>query len=433
MLLEHDFFKNVSKVAGATLLVQVIGIITMPIISRLYTPQAVGQFSLFNSIVGILSVFGTGMYDSALILPKEKKDGFSLVFVSHGFAFIVMAVLFLLIVYFGKNFESIANYKTISKYFLLIPLFVFFTSSKNIMIIWNNRNKQFGFNAKINILNAVATKSTNILFGFIGFATGIMLIIVNFLVLVVESIFRIIIFTSQERGDSFRNLSIVTIKKNIVRYKKFPLIATWGGLLDTGSVLIVPILLSIYFTDSDVGLYGQSLTLVQLPIALIGSSIGQVLSQKLSVAKNTGELSDIITSIFPLLLKIGIPIFAIIFFWGEEIFSFFLGDRWAVSGIYAGMLAPWCCLKLCLSPMSAVFSVLERQGLLLFLTMFILISRVISIAIGGYYNNIYLSVLLFSITGVVCNVIGIILIFSISKSKPMDILKSFVKNPFHKI
>lgn len=108
---------------------------------------------------------------------------------------------------------------------------------------------------------------------------------------------------------------------------------------------------------------------------------------------------------------------------------FFLGDRWAMSGKYAEMLAPWCCLKLCFSPLSLIFSILERQGLSLFLTILIIITRIVAIIIGGIYSDIYLSILLFGISGVLVNVVGIFFVMTLSKQKWSNLLNALRKSP----
>jgi O-antigen/teichoic acid export membrane protein len=220
------------------------------------------------------------------------------------------------------------------------------------------------------------------------------------------------------------------MQQNIIRYKKFPLIGVWTSLIDTASVLIVPIILSLFFSAEEVGLYTQSLTLVQLPLVLIASAMGQVLFQRLSEAKHIEGLSEVIINSFALLLQIGFPLFTIIFLWGREMFSFVLGERWATSGIYAEILAPWCCLKMCFSPLSSIFSILEKQNISLLLTMLIFITRVLSVLIGGLCDSIWFAIFLFGISGFLSNIIGIIVIFYLSKSNIRNILKALVHNQF---
>jgi O-antigen/teichoic acid export membrane protein len=323
MALGRVFFKDVSKFVGAAIIVQIIGIITVPIFSRIFSPQVVGSFALFNSLVGILSVFGTGNYESAMMLPPQKEDALDLVFISVLIAFLWAIIIFILVLIFGSKIEYIGEYRRINKYFFLLPIFSFLTCLNRTFVSWCNRNKEFGFNAKVSIFSSLLSKSGNILFGFLGFVTSFSLIIVNLSVAFLESAVRIKIFSFKEKKSVVGALSVKRMQQNIIRYKKFPLISTWSRLIDTGSILIVPIILSLFFDVQEVGLYSQSLTLVQLPIALIASAMGQVLFQRLSEAKYVGELSNITTSSFALLLQVGTPIFTIVFFLGKRIIFIF--------------------------------------------------------------------------------------------------------------
>ena len=429
MALGKEFFKNTFKIAGSTALAQGIGIVTIPIFARIFSPEIVGQYALFTSLVGILSLLGTGRYEAALMLPKERERAINILWGALGIALLWSIVLWILIFSFKESILAVENYRNLHSYLLWIPVVVLLTCWNRVLLYWFNREKQFGINAILNVFNLGGTKIANISVGGMGYISVGALIYVNLFVLNVEFLLRSLISGRtllKEKLISWRK-----IKRELVRYKKFPLIDSWNGLLDTGSLLIVPVLLSLYFSD-EVGLYNQSLVLVQLPIVLIASAFGQVLYQRLCEAKYTGEIGQIVADIFVLLLQIGIPVFLIIFLWGKEIFTIFLGERWAISGTYAEMLAPWCCLKLCFSPLSSIFNVEERQGFALFLTITIIVTRVLSIFIGGIYGSVYIAILLFGISGVVLNLLGIIMVMFLAKQKFSNLVNSFCKNPLKK-
>ena len=431
--LGKDFFSNVLKIAGSTFFAQLIAFITIPIFSRIFLPQTIGEFALFTSITGLLSVFGTGRYELALMLPKERELAIKILSIGLFIAFIWMCFLFIIIIFFKNKITLIGKFDTIANYLYFIPITIFFICSNKMFTYWNNREKYFTINAKLNVFNSILSKVSNVLVGFIGFATSSALILINLCVLFFENLIRIKLFIKQNNiHDIFSKQSIPLFKTVFVRYKKFPLIDVWSGFLDGGSILIVPILLSIFFSTTDVGLYSQSLMLIQIPLTLIASAFAQVFFQRLSNSKhNAKEFSGLVTKLFVILLQIGIPIFTVIFLWGKELFSFFLGKQWLLSGTYAELLAPWCCLKLCFSPLSVVFSVLERQGLSLLFTVFVFTIRVISILIGGYFNDVYLAILLFGISGFICNLLGIIMIFRLSRVNLRELIPLLFKNPIY--
>ena len=65
----------------------------------------------------------------------------------------------------------------------------------------------------------------------------------------------------------------------------------------------------------------------------------------------------------------------------------------------------------------------------LFLTILIIITRIVAIIIGGIYSDIYLSILLFGISGVLVNVVGIFFVMILSKQKWSNLLNALRKSP----
>ena len=96
------------------------------------------------------------------------------------------------------------------------------------LLYWFNREKQFGINAILNVFNLGGTKIANISVGGMGYISVGALIYVNLFVLNVEFLLRSLISGRtllKEKLISWRK-----IKRELVRYKKFPLIDSWNGL-----------------------------------------------------------------------------------------------------------------------------------------------------------------------------------------------------------
>lgn len=70
---KSEFNKNVTTLFTGTVIAQAIPIAISPILSRLYSPDEFGVWALYVSLVMFFSVFSTGRYQFAIMLPKEKK------------------------------------------------------------------------------------------------------------------------------------------------------------------------------------------------------------------------------------------------------------------------------------------------------------------------------------------------------------------------
>jgi O-antigen/teichoic acid export membrane protein len=101
-------------------------------------------------------------------------------------------------------------------------------------------------------------------------------------------------------------------------------------VLDTFSINSIVLLLSYFFSDAVTGAYSFSLRILSIPTIVIGASIGQVFFQKISEAYgNEEKITGMIVKTWKVLFMIGILPTLILFFFGEDLFKFVFGDKWA--------------------------------------------------------------------------------------------------------
>jgi O-antigen/teichoic acid export membrane protein len=85
---------------------------------------------------------------------------------------------------------------------------------------------------------------------------------------------------------------------------------------------------------------------------------------------------------------------------GPELFRIIFGANWVEAGRYAQILSPWMFILFISSPLSNLFSTLERQELALIVNSVILGTRFVALIIGGLTHNIYLTLIIWSASGV---------------------------------
>src|SRR5690625_2843667 len=68
---ESAIIKNMAKLASGDGISRVIGIATMPIITRIYLPEHLGVLSVFVAIVAIIAPIATFRYSLAIPLPES--------------------------------------------------------------------------------------------------------------------------------------------------------------------------------------------------------------------------------------------------------------------------------------------------------------------------------------------------------------------------
>src|SRR5688500_14561464 len=103
ILPKGEFSKNVLTLLMGTGIAQIIPIAMAPVISRIYSPEDVGVFTVFLSISTIFSVIATARYELAIILPKSDEDAFTIVFLSLAINLIISSLLFIIVLFFNQN------------------------------------------------------------------------------------------------------------------------------------------------------------------------------------------------------------------------------------------------------------------------------------------------------------------------------------------
>jgi len=393
------FATNVLKLVSGSVIAQILGVLLIPIISRLYAPEDLGVFNLFLSISGILVVISCLSYQLAIMLPKDDEDSINiaaLCFVLVCITSFVSGGVFILL---SDQVGDALNAPELSKYLILMPVAVLLSGLFLIMNYWLSRKVRFGTSAAAQVSNSISSKAVQIGAGTVSpSALGL---IVGYLV---GDVVALLVMLRGIRKDLplLKHVSLNKIKEMASRYKRFPIFSSWSTLANSVSVQIAPLMLASFFGPAVVGFYGMAHMVVNMPMSLIGSATGRVFFQKASEEKNrTGSVKNIVREVHQRLVSIGIFPILVLMLVGEELFSFVLGAQWAAAGEYARILGPWLFFVFISSPLSTIFSILERQHVGLSFNILILISRIIALYVGGIYGGPILALILFSITGVI--------------------------------
>src|SRR5699024_7429902 len=68
-----DAMKNVAKISGGTMAGQVISMITLPILTRMYGAVVIGNWALFQSIATIVNSFSDMGLTNAIMIEETEE------------------------------------------------------------------------------------------------------------------------------------------------------------------------------------------------------------------------------------------------------------------------------------------------------------------------------------------------------------------------
>ncbi len=399
LLSKKGFIKDTLKLGSGTALGQVILILSMPVLSRIYTPEHFGITSLFLAFVLILSRVSGLRYEIAIMLPKQQSHArilFVLVtFITLVFSFITGSVLWL----FRLPISEVLKSPQLADYMLLTGPAILIYGMVNAFNYWNTRQKRYKTLAAGRMSNNAASTVYQLAGGFAGFASSGTLITG----LVLGKIIELILISVKAIPYLFTSLPTRLYKKIVVlakRYKKFPQFNIWSILVNNISWYVPSFMLAIFFSPKIVGWYAIGERTIRAPMNFIGLAISQVFFQRGSEANRMNNLDKLFRDTVGMLARIGLLPTIIITLLGKDLFILLLGAEWAEAGVYVQLLGLWAFIWFIASPVSPIISIIEKQEMGLLFNSIILISRLFALVIGGILKSPIIAIALLGVSGI---------------------------------
>lgn len=397
---KENFASDVLTLAGGTTFAQILTILSVPILTRLYGPEDFGVWALYISITSIISVIACMRYEYSIMLPESDEDAVNLLGLCLLVVLFVSGLTLPVIWYFREFIVDMLNSPEIENYLWLVAPFVFVNGLFLALNNWNSRTKLFKRLSLAKVTSSISTVATQIGMGFAGKTSSGGLIAGS---LVGQSVSTFILGAQIWRDDRSlmkESLGWGKIYEGLKRYKKFPLIDTWSALMNSVSWQLPAFLLSAFFAPVIVGFYSLGFRLLQLPMSFIGASISQVFFQRASRALSEGTLPYLVESVFRMLVIIGMFPILILTIVGSDVFVVVFGKAWAEAGVYAQILGIWAFVWFISNPLTTIYVIVEKQQFGFRYNLLNLTTRLLSLTIGGMLGNARMALVLFSISGI---------------------------------
>lgn len=397
---KESFVFDVLTLAGGTTFAQILTVLAAPVLTRLYGPDDFGVWAIYLSITSIISVIACMRYEYSIMLPESSEEAVNLLGLSFLAVLLVTGLTFPVIWCFKEPIVNILNSQQIGNYLWLVPPFIFVNGLFLALNSWNSRTKLFKRLSLSRVFSSVSSTVTQVGIGFIE-KTGASGLIVGSLA--GQSIATFALGGQIWRDDRkliVKNLSWEKIYEGFKKYHKFSLVDTWGALMNSISWQLPAFLLSAFFTPAVVGFYSLGFRLLQMPMSLIGGSISQVFFQRASRAFAEGTLASLVENVFRMLVVIGMFPILILTIVGSDVFTVIFGKAWAEAGIYAQILSLWAFVWFISSPLTAIYVVVKKYHFGFHYNFFNLVTRLLSLTIGGLLGNARTALILFSLSGI---------------------------------
>ena len=269
-----SFLRSVVTVASGTVIAQAIAVVVSPILTRMYTLEDMGVLASYTAIVAILGVVAAGCYDQAIVLPKTNKESNAVSFAGIMFSLVFSFIITLSTVLFHKPLVVLLKLQgDAASWLYFLGLFTCLTGFELVLSRNAIRNRHFKVIASTQITQQISNNGIKIAWGF--FNPGSIALFVATLFSTLSRVIRLGIGELKFLYSKENRPTKQEVKWAAIRYKYFPIISSWSGLLNTASVQLPVVLFTALFSPTVAGFYSLSHRIISLPMALIGKSVGR--------------------------------------------------------------------------------------------------------------------------------------------------------------
>ena len=398
---QRGFVGDVLTLTAGTVAGRAIGVLAMPVVARLFAPEAFGTAAVFAALLAILGILASLRYDLAIVLPETDREAASLLcgslLIVAGFS-LLTAVLCLSA---GRPLCQWLGVPQLLPFLWLLPLAVLLNGASLPLRYWNTRRRRFGLLASVHVVKPAVLGGMRIAAGLLGNNGPGALVRALVTGEGVAAAWLGWAVWRRDRGAVRAGFDRSAMGAALRRYRRFPQFDAWSALLNKLSAQLPAFVLAAFFSPVFVGHYAMAFGVINMPTALVAAALSQAFYRRAAEARTEGNLAFVVEQVFRRLILFGLIPFLLLGAAGRDIFLVVFGERWAESGVYAQILAPWLFFVFVTSPLSTLLRVLEKQDRALYWNCALVVVRASALVAGGLWGNARIAVAAFSLSGVV--------------------------------
>ena len=381
------FLRSVLVLVGGTAFAHAITTLAMPILTRMYSPVDFSILAIFSSLLSIIAAAACLRFDIAIPIPDRDSDAFSLMTLAIGCA-MVCSILAGMIVFFAPSriLEKI-GWLSLESYLWLLPIGILLAGSYSVLQNWFVREKEFSLIARSRVVQSTASTGTQISMAML--CTGPIGLLLGYLMN--TGLACVVLGYQLLRHNRFRqninDLNWSSLKKTADDYSRFPKYSTWEALANSAAIQVPIIMIAALAAGPEAGYLLLAMTVIQAPMALLGTAIGQVYLSRAPQEYRDRRLGRFTAEILSGLIKTGVGPLLGVGILSPIVFGPLFGEEWRRAGWLVAWMTPWFIMQYLSSPISMALHVTGHQRTVFFLQVFGLIFRVLAVLVAAELPN----------------------------------------------
>jgi O-antigen/teichoic acid export membrane protein len=326
------------------------------------------------------------------MLPKSEKSGVACFHIGFIITLIV-TLIFTLSIPFANQISHLLNAPQLSGSYWMLPIYILVISLWTLLNYWHTRNERFTSVSAYQITQSIT--GAGVKWGLARFASN---------GLIIGSVVAPLIALASNVAATFRTAirPLLTFDKDECRrmareYVNFPKFSLPRSIVNYISSNLPILMLTPFFSLTEIGYYGMALTLAFTPINLIIRSVSQVFFQDTTQRVQRGE------SIRGFFKKLGIrtvlivlPLFVILYFILPQLTMWILGKGWETTGVYIQAMLPWILMTTLVGPICYLSDIFKKQKVGFLFEVLAFILRIAGLTLGVWTGNFLTAIIGYS-------------------------------------
>lgn len=386
------YWRAVTLLTSGSFAAQLIGIVSMLILARIYAPAEFGSYAVFFAIAGMLTLFATAKYDSAVHLARRESEAGQIALVAAG-----ISCLIGLLIAAAAPFAHLFLTGLTPRPVLFVILLALASSTGGLVAAlsaWATQLQLFRALTTSRVLQSLTTALLSIGLGVAHWdATGLMLgFVAGQIVLVVWLGRQLHILRA------IRRFSRRAARARAIRHRDFPKFLLASELLNYTSGNLFSFTTAPLFGPATLGQYSLGFRLATMPINLIGFSMGSVFRAAISPQHMAAaDIPALYRTTALRLAAIGAVVTLPLLVAGPQLFWLAFGPQWVLAGFYVQILAPFIFIRFTVGPLTAIALRAGRPGLDTMIQLLFLASSAIAVAFGAWMDSFTITLIAFAV------------------------------------
>ncbi|MCQ4286219.1 oligosaccharide flippase family protein [Pseudomonas stutzeri] len=384
--MRSKLLRNILTVVTGTAGAQAITLAFMPVITRIYGPEAYGVLGTFLSVTMMLIPVAALTYPIAIVLPKRDGDARGLVRLALTIALTLALVVALSLYFFGGRLAAALEIQIIQPYLMLIPFVMFCGAALEICQQWLFRTQRFRVTASVAVGHSLLFNSMRTIAGLVQSSALVLVCTTALQQALHAAMLGLAMLRTKPHEDNHAGEAGQErpgMLELAHQHSDFPKFRAPVMLINAVSQHLPTLVLAAYFGPAAAGFFALCKQALTMPTNMIGKSVADVYYPRISRAIHDREpVAAMLLKATTALALVGLVPFSLVAVLGPWMFALVFGEQWHVAGEYARWLALAEYVIFVSRPCVVAVPALSLQGRFLLFEIFSTSLRVLSL-FGG--------------------------------------------------